>query len=79
MSWSIHPEIKGATVADAKAKLEEAGNIPDSIKTYIEGGLDGLVAIYGEDVLVTVTGHGHLCSGADYDVTSATIEVKRAE
>jgi hypothetical protein len=79
MSWSIHPEVKGVRVPDAKGMVDGMTNVPQTIKDYIMAGLDGLGAIHGEDVLVTVTGHGHLCTGKDYEVTSATIEVKKVE
>lgn len=79
MSWSISPEIKGKTVDEAKGALESQSSIPAPIRDYMESGIDALAMVHGDDVLVTVTGHGHLCTGKDYDVTSATVDVRKAE
>lgn len=82
MSWNLgYPEIKDVSVSVAKELLE--GNIatPQSIKDYVVAGLDGLVAKFGDDVRVTVTGHGHLCDVTNkdsYEVTSASVDVRRA-
>lgn len=78
MSWNLgYPEIKAAPAAKAKELLAE-NSAPQTVKDYVNAGIDGLVTVHGEDVLVTVTGHGHLCDGpASYDVTTATIEVRR--
>lgn len=80
MSWSLStPEIRAATVADARSKIEQNA-APQPIKDYVLAGIDGLVARFGEGVLVTISGHGHLCDGpSSYEVTSATIDVRKAE
>jgi hypothetical protein len=78
MSWALFG-IEGATVGEAHAALLKGG-APDSIRAYVVAGISGLVAKYGDDVRVTVTGHGHLCDGpGSYEVTSATILVAVAE
>lgn len=78
MSWSIHPEIKSEPAAKAKEMVAEQANLPTPIRDYIVLGVDALVVQFGEGVLVTVTGYGHLCTGADHAVTSATIDVRQA-
>lgn len=79
MSWSITPEVKNVKAADAMALIDGI-HAPQSVKDYIDAGIDGLVACHGEDVLVTVTGYGHVCEGpGSYDVTTATITVRRAD
>lgn len=77
MSWAIVPEIKSKPVAEAKETLNKQTYVPQPIKDYLIAGVDGLVTVHGADVLVTITGHGHLCTGTDYDVTSATVEVRK--
>lgn len=82
MSWNLGtPEIKGATIAEAKRLLVSNTSTPQSIKDYVSAGIEGLAARHGNDVLVTVTGHGHLCDVPNkdsFDVTSATLEVRKA-
>lgn len=77
MSWSISPPIKAMPAAEAKHTID-AMYLPDCIKSYITAGIDGLIAHHGEDVTVTVDGHGHLCESKEsYDVTTATLTVQR--
>lgn len=79
MSWNLqYDQLKSSEPAAAKEFVTSLTNVPQPIKDYVFGGIDGLVGLYGKDVRVFVTGYGHLCSGKDYDVTSATIEVKKA-
>lgn len=80
MSWNLgYPEIKGASVTEAKEALA-ANSSPDSIKAYVTAGIDGLAAKFGDDVRITVTGYGHLCDGpGSSDPTNATIEIRKAE
>ncbi len=77
MSWSVAPEVKSKPVAEAKEMLGNQPYIPQTIRDYMLAGIDGLVSVHGDDVLVSVTGHGHLCTGKDYDVTSASLEVRK--
>ena len=71
------PMIKKIRASVAK-ELLATNAAPQSIKDYVAAGIDGLVARYGEDVEVTVTGSGHLCDGpSSYDITSATIGVRK--
>jgi hypothetical protein len=77
MSWSINnmTNIPAGEVAD---KLAEQTNVPAAIGDYIEAGVDALMRAHGDDVIVSVTGSGHLCDGkSGDDTTSATIQVKR--
>jgi hypothetical protein len=74
MSWNIQ-DIKSRSVSDAK-RILAASKIPSGIEQYALAGVDGLVTRYGKDILVTISGHGHLCNDS-YDVTSATINVAR--
>lgn len=77
MSWTIFPEIKSQPITAAKEALAAQTYVPQPIKDYLVAGIDGLEKVHGADVLVTVTGNGHLCTGEDYDVTSATVEVRK--
>lgn len=78
MSWSIYPDIRAVPASEARAALEKQ-NIPQPIKDYLNAGIDGLVEYYkDEDVLVSVTGAGHLCEGAGSSPdTSATCDVRK--
>lgn len=78
MSWSLgYPEIKNATIEEATKALE-ANTAPQSIKDYVLAGIKGLQDRYGDDVHITVNGYGHLCEGkGSYDVTTATVDVRR--
>lgn len=78
MSWTIHPEIVRLPASAARVVVNQMQYVPQQIKDYILLGIDGLVAIHGEEVLVTVKGYGHLCTGKDYDVTSATVSVEKS-
>lgn len=77
MSWSINGLTGPAP--HAKEALASDANVPQSIKDYVFAGIDGLVAYHGdENVPVRINGSGHVCTGVgSYDVTTATIEVKR--
>ena len=78
MSWSIDPEIKAMPIAEAVEAVEKK-NMPEPIKQYIIDGIDALCIKHGSETKVTVVGWGHLCDGKDYDVTSATIDVRKAD
>jgi hypothetical protein len=80
MSWSLAvPEIKNVTAKEAH-DLVEKNTAPQWIRDYVAAGINGLVMKFGRDVKVTVTGHGHLCDGpSNYEVTTATIEVRKGE
>jgi len=77
MSWNFYPPITNMKSVDARLTLQEMKYVPQTIKDYVVSGIDGLVSIYGEDVTVTVSGFGHLCTGKDFGVTSATLEVRK--
>lgn len=75
MSWIIS-DIAVKPVAEAK-ELLASNSAPQSIKDYCIQGIDGLVAAHGEDVIVSISGQGHVCTGpGSYEVTSAKIEIK---
>lgn len=76
MSWSVS---LNAPAADAKKAIKD-GTLPDGIKDYIIAGIDALVQSHGEDVVVAVSGSGHLHSGedGDLDTTSASLNVYKA-
>jgi hypothetical protein len=77
MSWTL---TGTANVPAPEARELIAGNtqLPQPIKDYIITGIDGLVKYHDDENLpVTISGYGHVCDGQNYDVTSATIEVKR--
>lgn len=77
MSWSIN-NMTNIPAADAADKLADQANLPASIGDYIEAGVDALIRAHGDDVIVSVTGSGHLCNGQNGDdTTTATVEVKR--
>lgn len=78
MSWNLdHPPIKDATVGSAHALLLQS-SVPEPIRMYVRAGIAGLVTMYGDNVLVTVSGYGHLCERqGDHELTTAVIEVKR--
>jgi ribosome-associated translation inhibitor RaiA len=80
MSWSISPPIENMAAQDAICLLDDM-ILPDGIRDYIKDGIAGLEAYYNdEQVPVTITGHGHVCHGkGSYEVTTATIEVKKGE
>lgn len=71
MSFSI--EFNAASKADA-ATLIDQGSVPDTISTFLKIALQGVK----EDAPVYVKANGHLCIGGtgDYNVSSATIEVR---
>lgn len=75
MSWVIHG-VDRKPVEDAK-KIVSEHYCPDSIKRYILDGIDGLVQLYGPEVFIVVDAHGHLCTGKDHEVTSASISVRK--
>lgn len=81
MSWNLNPpEIKAEKVEAARFLLKKNTSAPQSIKDYVNICIDGLVAKYGPDVLVSVVGYGHLCTGAaSYELSSALIEVRPAQ
>lgn len=77
MSWSL--DIERASLDEAEAALARS-EAPESIKAYVETGIARLRKICGDDVGVTVRGHGHVCEDpAASRITSATIDVRRAE
>lgn len=79
MSWSLY-NLENVSAPEARDRLESHTNLPETIRDYILAGIGGLEQIHGADVLVTITGQGHLCDKpGSYDVTSATLEVKKAE
>ena len=76
MSWSLTiPANLPAPVA--RAKVEEAPNVPQPVKDYVIAGIEGLVDYKGdENTPVTITGYGHICENKSYEVTTCTLEVK---
>lgn len=80
MSWNLgYPEIKNFTVDEVYDVIGK-NSAPQPIKDYVLMGVAGLRARHGEDVKVTISGHGHLCDGpGSYEVTTATIEVKKSD
>ena len=82
MSWAILAPVFTATEATkVKAALDTGVTVglPPSIAGYIKAGVSALQDRHGGDVLVTVTGNGHLCDGPDsHEVTTATLEVRLA-
>jgi hypothetical protein len=78
MSWNLgNPEIKREPAETAKALLAQNVGLPPQIRDYVTAGIDGLVAKFGPETHVTVSGHGHLTDKDTYEVTSATIDVRR--
>lgn len=71
MSWSHTSSNRNK--AEAAQHLAADPYLPEGIKAYIASG----VQAYKEDVPVQINAHGHLHNGQDYDVTSATISVRR--
>ena len=79
MSWTLtSDELKNVSAKEAHDAVEKNG-APQHIRDYVAAGINGLVMVHGPDVRITVTGHGHLCDGpSSYDMTTATIEVRKA-
>lgn len=79
MSWSINSNnFDGVPASEARQAIDADPNLPDCVKSYIVAGIDGLVnyLAQGPDILVKISGYGHLCMGPDsYNVTTATISV----
>lgn len=79
---SFNLEFNASSVVRARELVAEA-TIPDAVKSYVMLGLDGLDALNNKPNQLTVLGIavkavGHLCAdGNSYEVTTATIEVKR--
>ncbi len=82
MSWAIVEPVFTATEATkVKAAIDTqvVAGLPHPVASYIKAGISALQDRHGGDVLITVTGNGHLCDGPDsHEVTSATLEVRQA-
>lgn len=78
MSFSFN--VYDVPASEAMDRCREDQYVPASIKEYVCAGIAALVTRYGEDVNVVVSAHGHLHTGEEgnYEVSSATIEVKKA-
>jgi hypothetical protein len=77
MSWTINFRDLPEQVA-RKAIIDDTAT-PQTIKDYLCAGIDGLVELYGNDVRVSASSHGHLCYGqGSYGETSASIILRRA-
>lgn len=76
MSFSFSSDGHAKTI---KERIDVDNTMPAGIKTFLHSGVDALMHHYGDDVHCTVRAYGHLHTGADgnFDVTSATIEIKR--
>lgn len=82
MSWSfyLNEPTRAAEAKTAVLAAHPKGGLPDTMKLYINAGIDGLMERFGGNVFVTVKAHGHLCDGpSSYEVTSAFIDVQKAE
>jgi hypothetical protein len=79
MSWSITvPKASSATAVNDALKAD--ANIPAGIKGYISQGIDGMVAKHGSDVLLDVTGYGHLFKNdGTVEETTASITIRRSK
>ncbi len=71
MSWNV--TFSAPTKTKAKEMVAEA-QAPDSIKAYLTAAIE---ACADEDRSICVTSYGHLYDGHNYDVTSATIDVRQ--
>lgn len=75
MSWNIEGFYRN--VAHAQDCVEKNTQLPPTIKSYIQTGLAGITSA---DAPISIKGFGHLCytgsGGGNYEVTSATLEVK---
>lgn len=80
MSWNLgYPEIRNASVDEVYDAIGK-NTAPQPIKDYVLMGVKGLRDRHGEDVRVTITGHGHLCDGpSSYEITSATIDIRKSD
>ena len=76
MSWSVSVS---APASEAVVKIADDTTLPPPIREYITDGIEALAKQYGKDVVVAVSGQGHLHTGeaGNYDVTSASINVYR--
>lgn len=79
MSWNITGRIVDQPAPTAREMLDATTDVPQPIKDYMAAGIIGLVALHGDDVRVTITGYGHLCDGESYEITSATLEVRKSQ
>lgn len=75
MSWNIEGIYRD--VSHAQDAVEKNTQLPPTIKAYIQTGLVGITTPASP---VLIKGFGHLCytghGGGNYEVTSATLEVK---
>lgn len=76
MSWSF-PPLQNVKARDAASQIASL-RLPQPIRDYTLSGIHALIDKHGEDVLVTITGFGHLCDGpASSEETTATIKIAR--
>ena len=74
MSWTL-PSLSGVSLKEAHRQLDNTV-LPQPIREYVKLGLAGIAVRYGDEVNVSISGHGHVCDGpGSYDVTSATIQI----
>lgn len=79
MSWSTNIP-RNMKASEARVALEHSTNVPFSVREYADQALAALQRHYGSDVLVDVSAHGHLHNGeaGNYDISTATIDVRRS-
>lgn len=79
MSWSI--QFKNMPAARARDYIQNS-YAPYVVKYYLDRGVEALQRKYKDkDVAVDCNSYGHLCQdtgqGYDYEVTSATIDIRK--
>lgn len=73
---SFSTEFHAAT-RSAALEIVRNTHLPEPVRAFIELAIAGLrPADEDKPRVVHVKAHGHLCSGSDYEVSTATIEVQ---
>ena len=73
MSWSLHATGTRTELKKAITDMNSE-NTPFTIKAHLLEAIEPFARLAG-DPKISITAHGHLWDGKNYDVTSASINV----